>query len=94
MSFIRFGEHGSTVYVYAGAVTGWGEVLICCGCFGDAGAYETAAEMIAHLRAHQAHGDVVPEHIFPGLAEWRHDITGPELIALEDRVHAAAGTQP
>lgn len=91
MSFIRFGEHGSSVYVYQGHVTGWGEVLVCCGCFGDGGAYETAAEMIAHLREHQRRGDVVPGHIFEGLAEWRHDITAEELVALEDRVHAAAG---
>lgn len=86
MSFIRIGENGSTVYVYAGAVTGWGAVLICCE------AYETAAEMIEHLRDHQRRRDVVPEHIFAGLAEWHRDITGPELVALEDRVHAAGGT--
>lgn len=91
MSFIRFGEDGSTVYVYHGTVTGWGEVLICCSTSQDAGAYETAAEMIEHLRAHQRRGDVVPEHIFPGLAEWHREITGPELVALEDRVHAAGG---
>lgn len=89
MSFIRIGENGSTVYVYAGSVKGWGEVLICCSTSQDAGAYETAAEMIEHLRGHQRQGDIVPEHIFPGLAEWRRDMSGPELVALEDRVHAA-----
>lgn len=87
MSFIRFGENGSGVYVYQGSVKGWGEVLICCTEVG--GVTETAAEMIDHLRWHQRRGDVVPEYIFPGLADWHRDIPGAQLVELEDRIHEA-----
>lgn len=66
MSYARWGEDGSHVYVF-----GTGEALVCMSCTLalPAGSFSTAypAEMIAHLEKHRAAGHVVPERAFERL---------------------------
>jgi hypothetical protein len=83
MSFVRWGQDQSDVYVYAGELVGTGPVLVCCGCAVFA---PTAADMLAHLQRHTDAGDTVPAYLAPVLADWRPDITDAELLALEDKV--------
>ena len=54
MSYARFGEHGSDVYVYEA----WDLGLVCCGC--DFHTDDTA-KFLAHLRLHQRHGSRVTQ---------------------------------
>ena len=71
MAYVRWG-HDSHVYVFDNAAYGG---TSCCGCSmkddyeGEDPLYGTHAEMIQHLRQHQARGDRVPEYAFEGLAE-------------------------
>ena len=70
MSYARFGAGGSDVYVYLD-VRG---CLCCCGCgIGDQWHYDTTDEMIAHLRQHQAAGDVVLESTIQRLESDREE---------------------
>ena len=63
MSYVRFTEAGSHVYVFL-SVHG---SLECCGCSlaedGIATNVKTVGEMLAHLDAHRAAGDVVPRFV-------------------------------
>ena len=74
MSYARFGCDGSDVYVYWSCYGG----LDCCACwlhprpFGRFN-FPTAAEMIAHLREHQAAGHHVPEDVFRQLEQEQRD---------------------
>ena len=62
MSIIRFGSDGSDVYVYYGDDYEGRECLVCCGCnIGHAYNYDTEEDMIEHLDAHRAAGQVVPD---------------------------------
>ena len=56
MSYCRFGEDGSDVYVYPST-----SCIVCCGCSLD-GAYEadTPREMLNHLTLHIVKGHKVP----------------------------------
>lgn len=67
MSYARFGEEGSSVYVYM-HVEGW---LECCWCdlIRDAACFEarSTAEMVEHLRKHEEAGDVVPPGVIAEL---------------------------
>lgn len=66
MSYARFGEDGSSVYVF-----GTGEYLICFGCKLGGVSYSTGypGEMIAHIEQHRAKGDIVPDRAFERLRE-------------------------
>ena len=66
MSYARWGEGGSSVYVF-----GSGRCIICMDCTLDDGRNpaETPADMLAHLQAHRDRGDVVPERAFERLRE-------------------------
>lgn len=60
MSYCRFSD--ADVYVYDD-VRGY---LCCCGCWlDDTWRYDTAAEMVEHLRLHIAAGHHVPDHVIP-----------------------------
>ncbi len=75
MSYARFGEDGSDVYVFCG-----GGYLECCACVlrlshrqgpvqfvGDAG--KACDDMLVHLDAHREQGHVVPERAFEALRD-------------------------
>lgn len=68
MSYARFGQDKSSVYVYL-SVKGH---LECCGCMLDetgnaSWVYPDTDSMIAHLREHIAAGDTVPDNVIPEL---------------------------
>ena len=66
MSYARFGED-SNVYVYL-IDDGW----LTCSSRHDEDFYaESTAEMVEHLEAHKAAGDLVPDDVIPTL--WRDD---------------------
>ena len=68
MSLVRFGSNGSDVYVYESD-----RGLECCGCWLDAEAspyFETADEMIDHLRQHLVAGHHVPSFVFDSLVDY------------------------
>lgn len=76
MSYIRFGEADSSVYVYLTIDGG----IECCGCsLSDCYEAGTAEEMADHLREHLAAGDVVPEGVIERI------LANPELDPLKDR---------
>ncbi len=66
MSFIRFGEQRSDVYVYEAS-----DGLVCCGCHfvkdGFRAASRNPEEMLRHLELHRLAGDTVPEKAFSEL---------------------------
>ncbi|MBN8867499.1 MAG: hypothetical protein J0H98_08090 [Solirubrobacterales bacterium] len=66
MSYARFEDPGSSVYVYLDI----GGYLKCCGCpiLGDFRAFSTAA-MIEHLDRHRDIGDTVPADCYSRLRE-------------------------
>jgi hypothetical protein len=78
MSYARFGCDDSDVYVFATCQGG----LECCGCFlsgvsGPSPRFDTSGEMIAHLDAHRAAGDTVPDYTYEEILK-----DYPELIAV------------
>lgn len=90
MSYARFAESGSDVYVYP-----TGERLICAGCsISSRGEYTTFDRtlMLLHLFMHRSCGDTVPQHAIDRLrAEihgqpWRSEIhrTIRETMTLID----------
>ena len=73
MSFVRFGEDNSDVYVYESAMG-----LECCGCKLNKTLefkyFSLYSEMIEHLQLHQDQGHQVPEFVFVELRESKlHD---------------------
>jgi len=80
VSYCRWGEDGSSVYVFG---VGTGETdaddyLVCMGCvaqveegdeFRGSFTCKTPAEMLSHLLAHRERGDVVPESAIERLRE-------------------------
>lgn len=70
MSYARWGEDGSDVYVYGASSSLYGadDYLICMHLDGE-GSFtcKTPGEMIAHLREHEARGDTVPARAFERL---------------------------
>lgn len=72
MSYVRWGQDGSDVYVYgaSGSADPADEYLVCMH-LGDEDSFtcKTPVEMIAHLREHQARGDTVPESAIERLQE-------------------------
>jgi hypothetical protein len=68
MSFVRWGEQNSDVYVYGGA-----DFLRCCVCGvqDDGLDFKTLSyqEMIDHLKEHRRVGHVVPESAFKNLLD-------------------------
>jgi hypothetical protein len=62
MSYVRFGENDSSVYVYE-HVDGWIE---CCGCSlsNECGKFYKSGACVAHLRRHIEAGDHVPDYVF------------------------------
>lgn len=74
MSYVRFGEDGSDVYVFRTMVDGV-EMFECCDCsfVGDEAVCpsirtESAATMVDHLRSHMDGGEVVPPWVLEDLA--------------------------
>lgn len=64
MSYARFGQDGSDVYVYLDC-GGW---LACCGCsLHDEGRFDTTANLITHLELHKAAGHDVPDECIEAL---------------------------
>lgn len=67
MAYARFGDGGSSVYVYANS----DDRLICCGCLlqesDDDWVEFTTADMLVHLDAHVAAGHTVPADVAPAL---------------------------
>lgn len=62
MSYARFGEHGSHVYVFEN----WSRGLVCCGCAlddGYPGTFNTddTNTFLAHLRRHSESGHIVTQ---------------------------------
>lgn len=102
MSFIRFGEQGSSVYVYPGSYSSGREYFDCCGCsLIEESRLDTKAEMHQHLLAHLAAGHVVPEKAFDELEAWDADVAallgewadagrGKEFATYEEAWIAAA----
>jgi hypothetical protein len=76
VSFIRFGEQGSNVYVYPGTFKDGRDYYDCCGCsLDDDGArFEAKSDMRKHLLDHRAAGDVVPDRAFDELEAWDFDV--------------------
>lgn len=71
MSYCRWGEDGSSVYVI-GAYTNLEKssvYLWCVECEREGAVCKTAAEMLQHLQAHRERGDTVPERAFERLRE-------------------------
>ena len=63
MSYIRFGEDGSDVYVFGSA-----RGIECFGCTLVSGfAAGSTQAMVDHLQAHRAAGDTVPDYVIPDL---------------------------
>lgn len=80
MSYVRFNEDGSDVYVFL-CCYGY---LECCACrldFEDGGRFEasTTGEMLEHLRSHRVAGHTVPESAFIRLED--HAVENDEWIA-------------
>lgn len=72
MSYCRWGEDGSDVYVFgASASIDDADDYLVCMHLDDAGSFtcKTPGEMIAHLREHRHRGDVVPDRAFERLQE-------------------------
>lgn len=74
MSYVRFGEDGSDVYVFRTQVGGV-EMFECCGCsfVGDESLswsfrVVSAAAMVDHLLSHRDGGEVVPQAALDDLA--------------------------
>lgn len=64
MSYVRFGEDESDVYVYLDC-DGY---LCCCACrLGEAWQHYSTEACLAHLDAHRAAGHCVPDHCIEGL---------------------------
>ncbi|MEU3052233.1 hypothetical protein [Streptomyces griseus] len=63
MSYVRWGEQGSDVYVFW-HVEGWIE---CCGCSLREDGFQAASadEMEQHLKEHRSVGDCVPDNVMP-----------------------------
>lgn len=60
MSFVRFGEDGSDVYIYDDIHFG----LYCCGCdLEEAVCGEDYGAMLQHISLHRENGDFVPEYV-------------------------------
>jgi hypothetical protein len=69
MSYARWGEDGSSVYVI-GTNDGERDLLVCVQCSeGSSFSCESALQMLSHLIAHRERGDVVPERAFERLRE-------------------------
>lgn len=68
MSYCRFGEDDSDVYVFRTGSRGLG-TLECCGCIlGERSFYcQTEQQMIDHLHLHLAEGHLVPQKAFDRL---------------------------
>ena len=68
MSYCRMSE-GSDLYIYEDVTDG----LMCCGCplIQPWGSFRcgTPAEMLEHIKEHQAKGDSVPQHAIDRLTE-------------------------
>lgn len=67
MSYARWGEDGSNVYVF-----GTGDEIVCMQCTLDpdpGGSFSTRqpGEMLAHLKRHREAGHIVPERAFERL---------------------------
>lgn len=65
MSYIRFGEDGSNVYMY-GSKDDW---ICCCFCaLAEKSQYlKTHQDAMMHLDEHRKHGHIVPEHVYERL---------------------------
>lgn len=88
MSYVRFGEKGSDVYVYLD-VDG---TIHCCGCFllpedEHCPRTATAAGMADHLRRHLAAGHVVPSGVIECIE------ANPQLDPLLDRADRPAAVE-
>lgn len=60
MSYARFGQDGSDVYIFM-STGGW---LECCWCsLGETFEASSTAEMLAHIDEHRSVGDFVPGHV-------------------------------
>ena len=76
MSYVRFGENGSQVFVYLHVQGG----IECCDCpLGECYWAHTAAEMADHLREHLAAGHVVPDGVIDRI------LANPDLEPTLDR---------
>ena len=71
MSYVRWGEEGSDVYVYEHV-----EGLLICGCDFFVGSFgtRTVYEMVWHLERHRQAGHVVPARVFSALT--RNKVAG------------------
>jgi hypothetical protein len=72
MSYVRFGEDGSHMYVFmaVGSAEHPGGWLECCSCWLQVRSYQafSTAEMVEHLRMHVVAGDCVRDHVIPSRA--------------------------
>lgn len=76
MSYARFGQQGSDVYVYFDKTEGY--VCSCCGLAEgpDRTTLRRATRMIRHLEAHRDAGDTVPERAFALLLKDTENASG------------------
>ncbi|MER5252917.1 hypothetical protein [Streptomyces sp. NPDC002855] len=88
MSYARFGQDGSDVYVFMDV----GGYLNCCGCSrvkpGDHAHFSSTLGMVDHLRAHIFVGDYVPDYVVPELLA-----DDPENFPPEERADSS-GDRP
>lgn len=87
MSYVRFGEDGSDVYVY-GHVDGF---ITCVDCLlGTGGSYSTDTDlgrfdqMIVHVIDHLRFGHTVPDSVITRLIERRNEELGGPPVELAD----------
>lgn len=69
MSYVRWGEDGSDVYIYGSANedgTGRDTRLVCCACY----TAQDEDDMLSHIAAHRERGEFVPSYVDD---ELRHD---------------------
>jgi hypothetical protein len=68
MSYARFAEEGSDVYVFASTDAFKNTVLECCGCrISKDWTYYSTQTMVDHLEEHIKQGDTIPATLIPEL---------------------------
>lgn len=73
MSYARWGQNGSNVYVFGSTYEGR-DVIVCCGCLlvedeDGSARFDTPDEMLTHLERHLRAGHVVPPRCLLRLAQ-------------------------
>jgi hypothetical protein len=84
MSYVRFGQDDSDVYVYPTTVNSRTDgtdrrAIDCCACTLGKDFFYSTASAIEHLKAHIAEGDTVPDYVIPDIEAGAYCETGNPL---------------